>query len=71
MGLTNTRPASIAFLERFEREVLAAAETRGETLTPYELARRVRSARRGYFQKLSLKSSIARSRRKPSPDEAA
>lgn len=61
-GGTNTGPATAANLARFDREVLAAAEARGEALTPEEFARRVRSARKAYFARLALASSIARAR---------
>ncbi len=62
-GGTNTGPATAAMLSRFDREVQAAAEARGETLTSHEFARRVRSARKAHFQRLALASSIARARR--------
>ena len=48
-GGTNTGPATAANLARFDREVQAAAEARGERLTPTEFAARVRSARRAYL----------------------
>lgn len=62
-GGTSTRAATAANLARFDREVQAAAEARGETLTPTEFASRVRSARRASFTRLALASSLARSRR--------
>jgi hypothetical protein len=55
-------------LARFEREVLEAAAARGQTLTPEETAARVRSARRAYFARLSLASSLVRSRRNKMAD---
>jgi hypothetical protein len=66
-GGTSTRAGTQAFLSRFERQVVDAAAARGETLTPEETARRVRSARRAYFQKLALASSRARSNKRAAP----
>jgi hypothetical protein len=68
-GGTSTSAATRAFLDRFEREVSEAAAARGVTLTPEETAKRVRSARRAYFQRLALASSRARSKRKTSPGD--
>jgi hypothetical protein len=67
-GGTSTAAGTRAFLDRFEREVLAAAAARGDALTPEETARRVRSARRAYFQRLALASSRARGKGKAGPD---
>jgi hypothetical protein len=61
-GGTNTRPASAAFLARFEREV-----DPGRVLSPEERARRAEWARKAYMAKLALKSSRARSNGKAAP----
>jgi len=50
-----TAPARAAFLDRFEREV----DPDGE-LPPEERARRAGHARKAYFLKLALASSMAR-----------
>ena len=76
-GGTSTAAGTQAFLDRFEREVLAVAAERGELLTPEETARRVRSARKAYFAGIALASSRARAnkkgpaRDKPGPEETA
>jgi hypothetical protein len=71
-GGTSTKAATAAQLARFDRQVAEAAAARGETLTPEEFARRVRSARKAHFSRLALKSSLVRARRKAdTPDEAA
>ena len=62
-GGTSTAAGTRAFLEKFTRDVLAAAEARGESLTPEEVQRRAALARRGYFARLALASSRARSRK--------
>lgn len=56
-GKTNTGPAHQAFLDRFEREV----DPEGILPDP-ERQRRALAARRAYFQRLALRSSIARAR---------
>ena len=48
------------FRARFETEVLRAADARGETLTPAELATRADRARRAYMLTLAAKSAAAR-----------
>jgi hypothetical protein len=53
-----TQAARNAFLDRFEKQV----DPDG-TLVPAERARRAKSARTAYFQRLSLKSAQARRRR--------
>jgi hypothetical protein len=68
-GGTSTAAGTRAFLDRFEREVRAAAAARCEALTPEEAARRIRSARRAHFAKLALASSRARSKRRAAPDD--
>lgn len=57
-GATNTAPARKAFLERFEREV----DPDG-VLDPQERARRAEHAKKAYFAKLALASSVARRKR--------
>jgi hypothetical protein len=69
MGGTSTRAATKAQLARFDQQVLDAAAARGQTLTPEEFAARVRSARKAYFGRLALKSSLARSNRKAAPTD--
>lgn len=53
------------FRARFENEVIRAAEARGETLSPAELATRADRARRAYMLTLAAKSAAAR--KKPAP----
>jgi hypothetical protein len=60
LGRTNTGPARRAFDERFVNEVDPA-----RTLSESERAKRVAAARSAYFKSLALKSSKARSKRKP------
>lgn len=48
------------FRARFEGEVLRAADARGETLTPADLATRSDRARRAYMLTLAAKSAAAR-----------
>ncbi len=55
-GRTNTGPATVGQLARFEREV----DPDG-ALTPEERARRAEFARRSYMAKLALKASRAAS----------
>ena len=63
-GGTTPLPARARSSKRFVREVdQAAAEARGESLTPEEVQRRAALARRGYFARLALASSRARSRK--------
>jgi hypothetical protein len=57
-GRTNTAPARVAFLVRFEREV----DPEG-ALPPHERARRAEHARRAYMASLALRSSRARQRK--------
>jgi hypothetical protein len=71
MGGTSTVAATAAQLARFDQQVLDAAAARGQTLTPEEFAARVRSARKAYFARLALKSSITRSNRKAAPANGA
>lgn len=66
-GGTTTRAATSAFLERFEREVVAAAAARGETLTSEETHRRALLARKAYMSRLALRSSRMRGMKKTAP----
>lgn len=59
MGLTNTAPATRAFLTRFEREV----DPEG-VLPEDERLKRAGAARSSYFRGLALKSSQARAARR-------
>lgn len=59
-GKTNTGPATVAYLARFERQV----DPDG-TLPPDERARRAEHARKSYMTALALKASRARARAKP------
>lgn len=61
-GKTNTRPATLAQLARFEREV----DPDG-ILSPEERARRADYAKRSYMAKLALQASRARSKKKAAP----
>lgn len=54
-GKTNTRPATEAFLAKFEKEV----DPDG-TLPEEERKRRAEHARKAYFARLALKSARAR-----------
>lgn len=65
-GRTNTGPATIAQLARFEREV----DPDG-SLPPDERARRAGYARRSYMTKLALKASRARSKKKATPADVS
>jgi len=56
-GGTNTRPATEAFLARFEREV----DPDG-SLSPQERSRRAQFARKAYMSRLALASARARSK---------
>jgi hypothetical protein len=56
---TRTAPGRRAFLSRFEAEV----DPDG-VLDPAERARRAEHARKAYFQRLALKSSKARARKR-------
>lgn len=73
-GGTTTTAATTAFLSRFEREVVEAATSRGETLEPDEIARRATLARKAHMSRLALASSRARSKKAgseiSSPDPA-
>src|SRR4051812_2452367 len=62
-GRTNTRPATAAAEARFEREVLAEAEARGETLTQTDVDRRANAKRRLFYARLAYTSAKARSAR--------
>jgi hypothetical protein len=57
-GKTNTRPASAAFLRRFELAVDPAG-----ALTPEERSRRAEHACKAHMAALSLKASQARARK--------
>jgi hypothetical protein len=59
----NTEPARRAALARFEQQVQAKADERGEQLTPAELARRADRLRRAYFTDLSRRAALARKAR--------
>jgi hypothetical protein len=50
-----TRPARVAFLARFERQV----DPDG-VLPPSERKKRAESAKRAYFQRLALRSALSR-----------
>lgn len=54
-----TAPARRALLDKFEREV-----DPDNKLPPAERAKRAENARKAYYQRLALKSAIARRRRK-------
>jgi len=58
-GKTNTRPASAAFLRRFENAVDPE-----KTLPPDERARRAEWALRAHMARLSLRASQARGKKK-------
>ena len=58
-GKTNTRPASAAFLQRFERQI----DPDG-TLAPDERARRAEWALKAHMSALSLRASQARAKKK-------
>jgi hypothetical protein len=58
-GTVNTGPARSKFLERFNDEVDPE-----RVLSPDERARRAEAARKAYFARLALKSSMARSKKK-------
>ncbi len=53
-----TKPARVAFMARFEREVDPSG-----VLEPIERARRAEHAKKAYFAKLALKSAKARKKR--------
>lgn len=55
-----TEPARRAFLEKFE----AQADPEGK-LSPEERRRRALQLRKAYYQRLALRSSKARAKRKP------
>lgn len=57
-----TAAARAASMGRFEREVRAEADARGEQLTAAEIARRADARKRLYFAKLAWKSTQARKR---------
>ena len=57
-GGTSTHAGTAAFLSRFERQV----DPEG-ILLPEERARRAAHARKGYFAKLALRASRARSKK--------
>ena len=58
-GGTNTGPARLAFLARFEREV-----DPGGVLPESERQKRAECARRAYFARLGLKSAKKRQRKR-------
>lgn len=60
---TMVGPAHRGFRARFEREVLEAAEKRGEQLTERELATRADRARRAHMLALAAKSAASRKRK--------
>jgi len=62
-GQEITRPARLASLARFERQVLEEAAQRGEELTEAEVARRTDFKRRAYFTRLAALSAKARARK--------
>ncbi|HEY5436268.1 MAG TPA: hypothetical protein VIK13_13620 [Candidatus Limnocylindrales bacterium] len=62
---TMVGPAHRGFRARFEAEVRRAADARGETLTPAELATRADRARRAHM--LTLAALSAAARKKPAP----
>jgi hypothetical protein len=53
-----------AFLGGFRRDVIAAAEVKGEILDETEIERRAGYLRKAYFVRLALKSAKARRARK-------
>ena len=57
-GLTNTGPARVAFLSRFERQV----DPEG-VLPPEVRSKRAEAARKAYFSKLALKSAKTRQKK--------
>lgn len=59
---TVTEPAREALRARWTREVLEAAESHGESLTPPEVARRVEKLRKAHMIRMALTS--AKNRRK-------
>jgi hypothetical protein len=61
-GRTNTRPATAAFLRRFELEVDPAG-----TLSPEDRARRAEHALAAHMQRLSLAASKARAKKRTAP----
>jgi hypothetical protein len=58
-GTVNTGPARSKFLSRFDDEVDPA-----RVLSSDERARRAEAARKVYFARLALKSSVARAKKK-------
>ncbi len=59
-GHVNVETARQAAEARFARQVIAEAEAAGETLTPYEVARRADAARRLFFERLAYSSAKVR-----------
>jgi hypothetical protein len=62
LGHVNTAPARAAFHERFVDQVDPE-----RALGSAERARRAEAARRLYFTRLALRSSVVRGKRKPAP----
>jgi hypothetical protein len=55
-----TRPAKLAFQERFRRQVREAAAAAGEQLPEVEVERRTKAALDAYMVRLAYRSSRAR-----------
>jgi len=62
-GRTNTGPATIAQLGRYERQAIEEAAARGETLAPEEIGKRARFLLKANMSRLSLAASRARARK--------
>jgi hypothetical protein len=69
-GKTNTAPATIAQLGRYERQAIEEAAARGETLAPEEAGKRARFLLKANMSRLSLAASRARARKAGVPPES-